>query len=134
MNFQFHPNKCKVIAITNKPRIYPLPFYELWYSLNGKDLDYVHVSNEKDLGVVIDSKLSWNSQCEMLVSKATKQFNLLRMHLSPQIPLKTLKIENRSLKYGIKTLRYHNPSKTLATQGLPPSKTPVFNTINTWIL
>ena len=72
----FHPDKCNVVAFTNKPRIYPLPFYEFWYSLNGKDLDYV--KNEKDLGVVIDSKLSWNRQCQMLESKATKQFNLLR--------------------------------------------------------
>ena len=72
----FRPGKCKVIAVTNKKMIYHLPFYEFWYTFNDKHLDYVR--SEKDLGVIIDSKLLWTLQCEMLVKKATKQFNLLR--------------------------------------------------------
>ena len=36
------------------------------------------VMNEKDLGVIIDSKLQWSTHCEMILQKATKQFNLLR--------------------------------------------------------
>ena len=55
----FHPDKCKVIAVTNEPRIYPLPFYETMYNLNGLQLDYVR--NEKYLGVIIDSKLQWST-------------------------------------------------------------------------
>ena len=72
----FHPDKCKVMAITNKCRDFPLPFYEFMYQLDHKLLDYVE--SEKDLGVCFQHKLSWNMQCEMAVEKATKQFNLLR--------------------------------------------------------
>ena len=72
----FHPDKCKVLPITNKSMIHPLPLYEFWYSLNGNPLDYV--TNEKDLGVVITSKLSWSSQCDNLVNKANNQLALVR--------------------------------------------------------
>ena len=72
----FHPDKCKVMAITNKCLDYPLPFYEFYYHLDDKLLDYVNC--EKDLGVVIDHKLSWTNHCEQAVNKATRQFNLLR--------------------------------------------------------
>ena len=72
----FHPDKCKVMAITNKSLDYPLPFYEFWYHLDDKML--IYVNNEKDLGIFIDHKLSWTNQCEMAIHKATKQFNLLR--------------------------------------------------------
>ena len=72
----FHPDKCKVIHVTNKSMIYPLPFYEFWYSLNGNILDYE--SSEKDLGVVIRSNLSWNSHCEWIVQKANNQLALVR--------------------------------------------------------
>ena len=72
----FHPDKCKVVAITNKSLIYPLPFYEHFYTLNGKILDYEN--SEKDLGVIINSRLSWNPQCESLVLKANRQLGLVR--------------------------------------------------------
>ena len=72
----FHPDKCKVVAITNKSLVFPLPFYEHNYSLNGRLLDYE--KSEKDLGVIISNKLSWNAQCESLVQKANKQLGLVR--------------------------------------------------------
>ena len=72
----FHPHKCKVVAITNKSMIYPLPFYEHIYSLNGELLDYVN--SEKDLGVIITNKLSWNAHCENLVQKANQRLGLVR--------------------------------------------------------
>ena len=72
----FHPDKCKVMAITNKCLDYPLPFYEFYYHLDDKLLNYVDC--EKDLGVFTDHKLSWTKHCERVVQKATKQFNLLR--------------------------------------------------------
>ena len=37
---QFHQDKCKVVRITNKHTNFDLPFYEFWYTLNGKVLDY----------------------------------------------------------------------------------------------
>ena len=45
----FHPDKWKVIAVTNEPRIYALPFYEFMYNRYGLQLDCV--MNEKDLMV-----------------------------------------------------------------------------------
>ena len=72
----FHPDKCKVVPITNKSMVYHLPFYEHWYTTNGKILDYER--SEKDLGVVISSKLSWKSHCEALVQKANNQLGLVR--------------------------------------------------------
>ena len=73
---KFHPDKCKVVPITNKPLVYDLPFYEHFYTLNDNILDYE--TSEKDLGVVINSKLLWNTQCESLVQKANKQLGLVR--------------------------------------------------------
>ena len=72
----FHPDKCKVVRITNKSLIYDLPFYEHYYSMNGKILEYEGL--EKDLGVIISSKLSWGAQCEALVQKANRQLGLVR--------------------------------------------------------
>ena len=62
MHFNF--DKCKVLRVTNKFISYMLPFYEFWYSLNGKLLDYEIC--EKDLGVYIHNKLSWKDHCESL--------------------------------------------------------------------
>ena len=73
---QFHPDKCKVVRITNKSTIYNLPFYEFWYSLNGNLLEYE--KSEKDLGVVINTKLTWKAQCDSLISKANRQLGLVR--------------------------------------------------------
>ena len=57
----FHPDKCKVVPVTNKSIICHSPLYEL----NGIFLNYER--SEKDLGVIINGKLSWNSQCEVLI-------------------------------------------------------------------
>ena len=72
----FHPSKCKVIAVTNKRLIYSLPFYEFIYSLNGTALDYVE--SEKDLGVTINCKLNWSAHCKNLASKANQRLGLIR--------------------------------------------------------
>ena len=77
----FHPDKCKVLPITNKKGKIPeydnpLPFHEFWYELNGNILEYV--TEEKDLGVIINRRLSWIQHCEALVSRANKQLGLLR--------------------------------------------------------
>ena len=72
----FHSDKCKVLPITNKCLNHVLPFYDHIYELNGLLLEYVQT--EKDLGVVTNRQLTWNSHCEMLVLKANKQFGMLR--------------------------------------------------------
>ena len=72
----FHVDKCKVIPVTNKSLDYILPFYEFFYTLNGKILDYTY--NQKDLGVVINRRLSWTTNCTSLVLKANKQFGFVK--------------------------------------------------------
>ena len=73
---KFHPDKCKVLAVTNKSRIFALPFYEHFYSLNGVILDYV--DSEKDLGVHINGKLNWNFHCLSLARKANQRLGFVR--------------------------------------------------------
>ena len=76
----FHPQKCKVLPVTLKTHFdwqMALPFLERFpYSLNGVCLDYV--AFEKDLGVLVSSKLSWTKQCQSLRSKASSRLGLLR--------------------------------------------------------
>ena len=74
MNFNLE--KCKAMAITNKCLDHPLPFYEFFYHLGDEILDFT--SCEKDLGVICDHKLSWNSQCDSVIAKAASQFNFVR--------------------------------------------------------
>ena len=72
----FHPDKCKVVAVTNKRLTYELPFYEHFYCLNGVILDYV--DTETDLGVLINGKLNWNAQCFALARKANQRLGFVR--------------------------------------------------------
>ena len=72
----FHPAKCKVLVVTLKRVQYTLPFDRFGYHLNGSYLDYVY--NEKDLGVIMNEKLSWGTHCESLISKANQRLGLVR--------------------------------------------------------
>ena len=72
----FHVDKCKVIPVTNKPLDFVLFFNEFFYELNGKILDYSF--DQKDLGVVIDRRLSWTANCTSLILKANKQLGFVK--------------------------------------------------------
>ena len=69
---RFHPAKCKVLVVSGKPSLSP-PFA---YNLDGSPLLYVDL--EKDLGVDITPKLSWNSQCDRIYTKACQQLGMVR--------------------------------------------------------
>ena len=77
---KFHPLKCKVLRVTlnhiEDYRTIPLPYCIFNYSLNGNFLDFV--DSEKDLGVLITTKLSWNDQCLALYSKASSRLGLVK--------------------------------------------------------
>ena len=75
---QFHPNKCKVVSIAHRtpPLLGILPNIQYFYSLGNNTLDYV--TNEKDLGVDINSNLNFNDQCNRVLSKANQQFGLTK--------------------------------------------------------
>lgn len=78
---KFHHNKCKALQVTSKLEQYmhALPFSRFPYYLDDQTLDYV--SSEKDLGVVVQSKLLWNEHCVILTKQANQRLGLLRRTL-----------------------------------------------------
>ena len=77
---KFHPLKCKVVSVTlNRIGDYNnvlLPFCIFNYALNGEILDFV--DSEKDLGVLVTTKLSWHDQTMAVYSKASSRLGLVR--------------------------------------------------------
>ena len=74
----FHPDKCKVLKITNETekKYFVLPFDRYPYRLGNTYLEYVN--SEKDLGVIINTKLSWDEQCNALLAKSKSRLGLVR--------------------------------------------------------
>ena len=71
---RLNPSKCELLCITNKccpvkPTNYINNYHLQW------------APSVKYLGVVVDSKLSWNDHISYVSSKATKTLNLLRHHM-----------------------------------------------------
>ena len=69
---KFHPDKCHVLTIgkfDNIKHAHP-------YQLNGSQLE--HVSTEKDLGILIDSDLSFEEHISKQVNKANSMVGLIR--------------------------------------------------------
>ena len=75
---KFHPLKCKVLSVTSCHSLhnYILPTSRFAYCLNGECLDYIET--EKDLGVHIHNKLSWNQHIFYLCSKANRMLGLVK--------------------------------------------------------
>ena len=77
---KFHPLKCKVLRVTlNQIEDYksiPLPHCIFNYQMNGVYLDFV--DSEKDLGVLMTTKLSWSDQSIALCSKASSRLGLVK--------------------------------------------------------
>jgi hypothetical protein len=72
----FHPDKCKVLTITNKHknnRIKPN------YTLNGHTLE--HVTEAQYLGITIKSDLNWNQHIANNTQKASRALGFLRRNL-----------------------------------------------------
>ena len=74
---KFHPNKCKVLSTSLKRvNYYILPFDRFSYELKDSVMDYC--STEKDLGVIITPKITWDSHQNSIMSKASRQLGLLK--------------------------------------------------------
>ena len=71
-NMKFHPSKCKVLTISLRLPILPL----FTYKLGDSPLKYDDV--EKDLGVYITPRLSWNSHIDRIYSKACQKLGIVR--------------------------------------------------------
>ena len=64
-------SKCKVLTVTRKRTSIAFD-----YTLDGRAL--TRVSEEKDLGVIITSTLSWDSHIHTITAKANKLLGLLK--------------------------------------------------------
>ena len=77
---KFHPQKCKVLSVARKCRSDSIwrnfPFQFFFYKLNGTDLDYV--DNEKDLGVIVNTNLTWGDNTTALCLKASSRLGLVK--------------------------------------------------------
>ena len=73
---KFHPLKCKGLSLTHKQSENLLPFSIFPYSIDNVILDYV--TEQKDLGIIVNSRLTWHSHHQYILNKATTMFNLLR--------------------------------------------------------
>ena len=80
---KFHPNKCKVLSISNRASesntMSMLPFQLFTYTLNRVDLEFV--SSEKDLGVHVTSDLDWEENLVVLCTKASSRLGLMKRTL-----------------------------------------------------
>ena len=73
----FHPKKCKVLSVTLQRNVLDnLPFNTFLYNLNNTIVDYV--SSQTDLGVNINTRLTWGAHCDATVAKATSNLALLK--------------------------------------------------------
>lgn len=73
----FHPNKCKALSVTMQRNVLDnLPFNIFIYELNGTLIDYVQ--SQSDLGVKINTKLTWGPHLDDLISKANSRLGLLK--------------------------------------------------------
>ena len=67
----FNSKKCKSIALTKKKNI-----VDSTYTLTGCKI--MSVTTEKDLGVHVFNKLSWNNHIGVITSKANKMLGMLK--------------------------------------------------------
>ena len=76
---RFHPQKCKVLSVAHMGGLDKnwsmFPFQYFTYNLNRTELEYV--DNEKDLGVIVTSKLNWDAHILALCLKASSRLGLL---------------------------------------------------------
>jgi len=83
---KFHPDKCKVISISNRASEHHvtqmwsmLPFQSFEYNLNEVILNFTE--DEKDLGVVVASDLGWDENVHALYQKASSRLGLMKRTL-----------------------------------------------------
>ena len=73
----FHPSKCKALSVSmQRNALDNLPFNVFYYEINGTCIDYV--DSQKDLGVMINTNLTWGPHYNMLVPQASSKLGLLR--------------------------------------------------------
>ena len=74
MQMQFHPDKCKVLhlGIKNKNKAYTMK------KPDGSTHTLATTSEEKDVGVIVDDKLSFNAHIANCINKGNRMLGILR--------------------------------------------------------
>ena len=72
---KFHPNKCKVMTVSNKKNINRA--YHL-YDSTGKEVDLEKSEGEKDIGVFVDDQLTFSRHIQQQANKANSIMGLIR--------------------------------------------------------
>ena len=70
-----NPSKCEALCISNKKKL-----LQYVYHLCNSSLRWC--TSARYLGVIIDSKLNWNSHCEFITAKAFRILNILKRYMS----------------------------------------------------
>ena len=87
---EFGSEKCKYLAITRKKNI-----VDSTYTLKGSQI--MSVTTEKDLGVHISTKLSWNNHIDVIISKANMMLGMIKRTCTNKCDQKTLIILYKSI-------------------------------------
>ena len=74
----FNVRKCKVLSVTRAGNTQPS------YTLNGSHLE--HVGTFKDLGVIVDTKLSWRPHIDYIVKKANRVCGMVKRSVGYNAP------------------------------------------------
>jgi hypothetical protein len=74
----FNPNKCKVLSVSRSSK------FCFTYTLNGTALD--HIGTFKDIGVVIDKTLCFNSHVASIVNKSKRLCGFVKRSLGNDAP------------------------------------------------
>ncbi|RUM41879.1 MAG: hypothetical protein DSY80_08180 [Desulfocapsa sp.] len=76
---KFHPDKCKTMTITRRKDPEARP-YVMMKKVDGGDVEHIlsKVDNEKDLGIRVDAKLSFEQHISDKINKANQMMGLVR--------------------------------------------------------
>lgn len=73
-SMEFHPDKCKLLTVSNKRKLIETNYY-----IHDRKLD--QVDEAKYLGLIIHKKLSWSSHVNMIIKKANQTRAFLQRNL-----------------------------------------------------
>ena len=85
----FHQQKCKVVSVAKNGFETIMPFQLFIYELGGTILDYA--SSEKYLGLIVNTTLTFDDQCDDRYSTMNQKLGLLRRQGTSQPPPPHLK-------------------------------------------
>ena len=74
---KLHPNKCKVMTVSNKTKLENKSSYHL-YNNEGEEVELEMSEGEKDIGVLVDRNLSFSKHIQQKVNKVNSIMELIR--------------------------------------------------------